>query len=111
MEAAPAALTRPPEPSAAGCCRRGQQEKNHHRPGHKGEKERHRQGDGGAVRHLRGEGQQAQQKEKKHLHEACGPVKEVHQGLLVGQAAVAQENAGEVDAEVAVAPPPGWGAA
>ena len=73
-------------------------------PGQEGEKQGHRQGRGGHGGQLGGEGEQAQQEEQHHLHKPRGPVKEVHQGLFAAQGLVAQENPGEVDAEIAVAP-------
>lgn len=78
-------------------------------PGQEGEKQGHRQGRGGHGGQLGGEGEQAQQEEQHHLHKPRGPVKEVHQGLFAAQGLVAQENPGEVDAEIAVAPQQGGG--
>ena len=81
----------------------GHQQKDHRRPGHKSEEEGHGQGRGGDGGQLGGEREQPQQEEQEHLHEPCGPVKEVDQGFLVLQLAVAQEDAGDVYAQIAVA--------
>ena len=80
----------------------GEEEGHRRRPGHQGEKE----GDqDGGEKHLGkpgGKHQESQQEEDEHLHHPVEGVKKVHQGFLAGNLLIAQEDAGDVGAQVSV---------
>ena len=91
------------QPLAHAAAKRRQQRKHRRRAGHQRQKQRNGRRLAQHGRHLRGEGQQPQQEKQHHLHHAGDAVKKRDQRFFVADLAVAQQNAGDVHAQKAVA--------
>ena len=89
QSASPARNARGTESGRIACAGRIRSdiEKNHHQHCRKN-----------PTQHLGRSHQQAQHKEQDHLHETGEAIKEIHQGLFVRNIAVAQDDAGEINA-------------